>query len=334
VLEEMAGNCRITATTVERSASRHLTLHNSTGRLELVIEKSTFSETATPHGQHGILVSAAGDASLNLQVRDSVIARTFSHGLEITAQDHAVVTARVTGNTFEKNASAISIAVTEAAQLDYVIADNPSITGSSGAAINVYLGVPSTGLLSGTIARNVIGRSGVPRSGAACDTCSGISLRSSGEGSLIARVTGNEIQQVGGGGIHATASQGGSQLNLTATANLLRQESSSSAPAIRVQSGTLADDHTRVCADLGGTGVNANTIQGTWDPNGAIHLIHRFGGAALQIAGLTGGRDEAAAATAVAARNGGVRVRAVLRPDSAEKGFEPAERCTMPALTP
>ena len=158
-------------------------------------------------------------------------------------------------------------------------------------------------------------------------------LSANGRGSLIADVSGNIVQQVGASAIHATASQGGAQLQLTATANLLRQ-GGAAAPAIRVQSGALADDRTQVCADLGGSGVKANTIEGTWEPNGAIHLMHRFGGTRFQLAGLIDGKSDEAAAAAVAARNGGAKVRAVLRPDSMEKGFEPAQRCTMPALTP
>jgi hypothetical protein len=334
VLEELSGQCSITGTTVERSASRHLTLHNSSGRLALSVEKSTFAETKAPHGQHGVLVSAAGDAVIDLRVRDSVFSRSFSHGLEVTAQDESAVEVRITGSTFEKNASAISLVATEAATLDYVIADNPAINGSSGTAINVYLGTPSTGSLSGTIARNVIGTSGLSRSGASCDSCSGIALRAAGDGVLTAHVLGNVIQQVGGGAIQAAASQGSSQMNVTVEANLLRESGSSSSPAIRVQSGALAGDRTNVCADLGGTGSNANTIQGNWEPNGAIHLMHRFGGTSFRLAGLVSGKDDTAAAAAVAARNGGVKVRAVLRPDSLERGFEPAERCTMPALQP
>ena len=147
VLEELSGQCGITGTTIERSASRHLTLHNSSGRLALSIEKTTFAETKAPHGQHGVLVSAAGDAVIDLRVRDSVFSRSFSHGLEVTAKDETSVAVRITGNTFEKNASAISLVATEAATLDYVIADNPSISGSSGTAINIYLGTPSTGAI-------------------------------------------------------------------------------------------------------------------------------------------------------------------------------------------
>jgi hypothetical protein len=334
VLEELTGLCRINGTTVERSASRNLMLHNSTGRLALAIERTTFAETKAPHGQQDVLVTAVGDAVIDLSVRDSVFARSFSHGLDVTGKDKSAVTVRVTGSTFEKNASAISLAVTEAATLDYVIADNPAISGSSGTAVNVYLGTPSSGAISGTIARNVIGTSGAARSGASCDSCSGIMLRSAGDGSLTAHVVGNIIQQVGGSAIQAAASQGASNMNLTVQTNLLRESASSAAPAIRVQSGALADDRTDVCADLGGTGSNANTIEGTWEPNGAIHLIHRFAGTHFRLAGLVTGKDDTAAAAAVAARNGGVKVRAALRPDSAERGFESAERCTMPALKP
>jgi hypothetical protein len=157
-------------------------------------------------------------------------------------------------------------------------------------------------------------------------------LSATGNGDLIADVSGNVVQQVGGSAIHASATQGASTLHLTVTANLLR-EGRATAPAIRVQSGASGDDRTRVCADFGGPGAKANKVDGVTEPNGAIHLIHRFAGASLQLVGLTEGQSDAAAAAAVAARNGGVKVRAVLRADSIEKGFEPAERCSAPDLT-
>lgn len=331
VLEELSGDCRIAGTTVEKSASRHLMLHNSRDRLSLTIERSKFVDTGKPHGQQGVLVTAVGDAAIDLRVRDSLFARALSTGLEVTGTDNAKLAVRVTGSTFDRSGSAINLAITQAARLDYVIADNPSLTVTDGSAINVYVGSPSTGLLSGSIVRNVIGTSGIAGSGAGCPSCSGIVLSATGQGDLIADVSGNVVQQVGASAIHASATQGGSRLHLTATSNLLR-EGSATAPAIRVQSGALVDDTTRVCADIGGSAAKANKIEGATEPNGAIHLIHRFGGSRLQLVGLTEGKSDVAAAAAVAARNGDVKVRAVLRPDSMEKGFEPAERCTMPDL--
>jgi hypothetical protein len=331
VLEELQGDCRIAATTVERSASRLVMLHNSTGRLSLVIERSTFRDTAAPTGQQGALISAAEEAVIDVRVSDSTFARTFSHALDVTAADNAKVSLRVTGSTFDRNASAVSVSATHAATVDYWIADNPSMTGSTAAAINVFVGAPSSGTVSGTIARNVIGKSGESRSGAACDSCSGIRLAVTGDARLIADVTGNIVQQTGGSAIQATASEGGPQLSVTASANLLR-EGSGSSPAIRIQSGALPDDAAYVCADLGGGGTRPNTIQGNWDPNGAIHLVHRLGNTRFLLAGLAGANTDVAAADAVSSRNGNVKVRAVLRPDSMKRGFEPVERCTMPAL--
>lgn len=332
ILEELRGDCRIAGTTVEKSASRHLMLHNSGDRLSLTIERSKFVDTGVQHGQQGVLMAGVGDAAIDVRVRDSLFARSRSAAFEVTGADKAKLAVRVTGSTFERSGSAISLAITQAARLDYIIADNPSLTVKDGSAINVYLGTPSTGVLSGSIVRNVIGASGSAGSGAGCSSCSGIALSATGQGELIADVSGNVVQQVGGSAIHASATQGGSRLHLTATSNLLR-EGSATAPAIRVQSGALVDDATRVCADIGGSAAKANKIEGASDPNGAIHLVHRFAGPSLQLVGLTEGKSDVAAAAAVAGRNGGVKVRAVLRPDSTEKGFEPAERCTMPELT-
>lgn len=336
ILEELRGVCRIAGTTVEKSASRHLMLHNSAGQLALTIERSHFIQTAAPHGQQGVLVTAGGEAGIDLRVLDSVFTRSGGAALEVTGADKTTLVVRITGSKFEESPSAISLSATNAARLDYVIADNPSIVATQNAAINVYLGSPSTGVLSGTIARNVIGAGDAQTAGASCASCNGIVLSATGNGQLIADVSGNILQRIGSSAIHASATQGSARMDLTATANLIR-EGSAAAIAIRVQAGALAADASQVCADLGGPGAKTNTIEGAWEPNGAIHLLHRFGGTRFQLVGLTEGKSDAAAAALVSGRNGGrngsVKVRAVLRPDSMERGFEPAERCTMPALT-
>jgi hypothetical protein len=333
ILEEVTGQCAITGTTVERSSSRHLMLHNSSGHLSLSLARSRFSGNSATNGQQGVLLTAAGEAALDIVVSESTFSGSRSHAFEAVGTDDARLTVRLTGSTFDRNASAVSLAATKAATIEYLIADNPSIVGSSGTAINVYLGTPSSGTVSGSIVRNTIGSSGAKRSGAGCDSCHGIVLTASGSGQLIAEVGGNVIQEVGASAISASAQQGTAQLHLTATANLMRQ-GGASAPAIRIQSGTVVDAATVACADLGGLGARANTIEGAWDPNGAVHLVHRFGGTRFAVAGLSGARSDTAAAAAVSNRNGGAKVRAVLRPESTERGFDSAERCTMPSITP
>ena len=121
-------------------------------------------------------------------------------------------------------------------------------------------------------------------------------------------------------------------MNLTVTSNLLRQPGKAGTPAVRVSSSGSATDTTSVCADLGGGASRANTIEGGWDPAGPIQLLYRFPSARFQLVGLTGGNTDTAAAAAVSSRNKGTVVRAYLRAEPEQKGFEPAERCTMPAI--
>jgi hypothetical protein len=331
VLQEISGDLRIASTKFERSASRHVMLYNSDGTLKAVIEKCSFTDTVAPNGQQAVLVTAAKGASIDLQIRDNRFARIYSNAVDLTASDAAKVSLLVSGNTFSGQASAVNVSATGGAVVNYVIADNPSITGSTTAAINLYLGTPSSGKLSGTIARNAIGKSGAARSGAACNSCSGISLSAAGEGSLISAITGNTLLQTGGAGLVATAGPGSPRMAVTITANRFGEPANVTAPAIRVSSSGTASDTSAVCADIGGDNAAGNVIEGAWEPGGPIQLLHRFGGARFQIAGLTGGSSDAAAAAAVSKRNRGSKVRAVLRPDTQQKGFEPALRCTMPS---
>ena len=189
ILQELRGHCRIERTTIERSASRHLMLHNTGGTLSLVIDHGRFIDALAPHGQQALHVTAAKDAQIDLAIRDSSFLRSFSHAVEIVAVDEARMSLQVTGTTFGDQATAVNISATGRAWVDYVITDNPSIVRSTAAAVNVYLGKPSNGRLSGTIARNVIGTTGVAGSGTTCGSCGGIVLTASGAGALIAEVT-------------------------------------------------------------------------------------------------------------------------------------------------
>lgn len=119
---------------------------------------------------------------------------------------------------------------------------------------------------------------------------------------------------------------------LTITGNRFREPANAGAPAIRVSASTTASDSSSVCADIGGDGAAANLIEGTWEAGGPVQLLHRFGGARFQLAGLAAAGSDADAAAAVSKRNRGSKVRAVLRTETQQKGFEPAVRCTMPAL--
>ena len=332
VLQQMTGDLRIASTKFARSASRHVMLHNSADNLRVFIEKSTFSDTVAPNGQQAILVSAAKSAAIDLQIRDNHFARIFSNAVDVTAADTAKVALVVSGNDFSGQATAVNVSASGGAIVTYAISDNPSITGSTSAAINLYLGAPSSGRMTGTVARNTIGKSGVARSGAACNSCSGISLSAAGEGSLASTITGNTVQQAGGAGLVATAGPGSSRMALTIAGNRFREPVNASAPAIRVSASTNASDTSSVCADIGGDGAAANLIEGTWEAGGPIQLLHRFGGARFQLAGLTSVGNDADAAAVVSKRNRGSKVRAVLRTDAQQKGFEPAVRCTMPAL--
>ncbi|HEU4521835.1 MAG TPA: hypothetical protein VFT12_07525, partial [Thermoanaerobaculia bacterium] len=190
---------------------------------------------------------------------------------------------------------------------------------------------PSTGRLTGTIDGNTIGESGVQRSGAGCNSCSGVTVTAAGHGVVSADITTNVIQQTGGSAIVATAGPGGPRLRLSLRSNLLRQPAGTSAPAIRVGSAVTATDTSDVCLTIGGTGAHANTIEGSWGEHGAIQLLHRFGAARFLIDSLSGGNDEAAVAAFVAQVNRGAAVRAFLRPDSRERGFEPSAGCPVTA---
>ncbi|HEU4521902.1 MAG TPA: right-handed parallel beta-helix repeat-containing protein, partial [Thermoanaerobaculia bacterium] len=119
-------NVRIT-----RSASRHLMIRGGED-LRFKISRSSFSETAPPHGQQAILLHAGDADSVELAVRDSVFTDTFSNAIDVIGSGDARIGVTVEGNQFHRQAAAVNIAATERATIEYVVAQNPAIHGSSG----------------------------------------------------------------------------------------------------------------------------------------------------------------------------------------------------------
>ena len=303
-------------------------LRNGSGRTAIVNSR-IHDNFAT-----AIFIDARGEAKPVVEITHAAITSSPRGGIELRAADASDVRITVTGSTFDKAGSAINLAATGAAKVRYRIADNPSITGSTSSAINLFLGAPSSGSMTGSVVGNTIGRSGAAGSGAQCGSCDGIAITASGSGRLTAAIRNNVIQQVDGSGIRAVANSGSASLAVAITGNTIREPFGQDAgSAIHVQSGASSRDTTNVCADIGGAGALANNISGAWDPSGegaGIAVANRFAGTKLRIAGAAAAPKPSDVVAHLRGRNRAGAIAARVKTTEPMSAFSGGDACTTP----
>ena len=323
LFRNLLGQVRLENCNIHHTASRGLYVHNAGGTSSMAIVKSTFSDApGSATGQQGIAIAAAGEAKLDLRIENGTFARTFGAGLQVDARDRSTVTVAVKGSTFDATGGGISLTAIGASSLAFEVMDN-AVTKSAAVGINVYRGVPSTGEMRGTIARNhVAAGSTAP---GACTNCDGIAVTATGSGKAFITISDNVVQKVGNAGIRVISS-GAAALAATIQGNTLRDPLDTPPAAIRVQAGTGAADTASVCAIIGGAGDRANTVAGAWTT--PIELANRFPKTRVRLPGYAGkGTDLDAVARFVAARNRNAAVRATLTKSPEGNAFEGGEPC-------
>jgi hypothetical protein len=214
---------------------------------------------------------------LKATVQNSTFTAARSHGVEVAASGNSVVDFVFTGNAVSNNhpsivAGASNVLVATGgsalnANVTYNISNN-TFRDATGAAVSVGKGAIGVGNVSGTIANNTIGVSGVANSGSAQG--SGIVVGIQGGGSHSATITNNTIFQFTNFGILVQGGNtvaGGGQGRMTAVikSNVVSQPTSTGFPTsgLRITAGTNVGDNTKFCLTLGGTTTDRNTLVGT-----------------------------------------------------------------------
>jgi hypothetical protein len=305
-LRGLHGRSLFVQTTVKDSAARQLFIANRDGEGTLEIRASRFDGAPPPNGGQAMLVQLGGEAKFALSVTDSDFVDAFSDAVHVIAEGSAQADVTVTGSRFAHVNAAVDLVALGEARLGYRIAGNTA-TGASAAAINVNLSTTKSSSV-GTIADNVIGKSGLSGSGAKCGGCSGIAFSASRAASADVTISGNTIQQVDGSGVRVVAT-GGAVVRATVRGNIIREPAGDGVSAVVVQSGSRPADQTRLCLDLA-----ENQVTGGWD----VGLTSK-GAVPMRLVGVT-----SAAERAVAARNKGAAVK--LNP-AAGGSFAPAASC-------
>ena len=143
--------------------------------------------------------------------------------------------------------------------------------GANGSAITLFKASAGT-LLSGSLANNTIGVTGVASSGSA--TGNGIFLSAAGSGSIVLALTNNQIRQyAGNAGIYMDNTDGNYKLDLTITGNTTAEPGAGAFAGLALTAGAPSSaDDIDICAQIGGAGGLANDFSGG-DPTNSNDII-------------------------------------------------------------
>jgi hypothetical protein len=315
----LSGSASVSGTTVAGSVKDNVRVANTSGVLDrLTVSGSTFAANQLVTGEHGLHVSAAGTAVLNLTLDGNQFTASRTNQLRVSLAGAAQSDVLISGNTFANTHPAIAPGaggvVLEntggSPTLTYTVSGN-AIRGALGSALVVHEGI-GEGTFSGTISGNTIGLAGVTNSGSAQG--SGISLIGLGAGTHTVAVTNNQVRQYNNYGVLlqiGDASFGGhGTLNATVTGNTIAEPGTApfSKNGIHLNAGLTSGDDPQVCLDIGGAGALANSITGSGSGGAAgtdFRLRQRFL-TTVRLPGYAGANNDNAAVTAfVQGRNGG-----------------------------
>jgi Putative Ig domain/Bacterial Ig domain len=255
----------------------------------------------------GLLISNQGTMG-TVSIGDGTVGNandfhdTFSNGIQYggTAGGSSA-TLNINRNNFTNTNSGVVLQVAGvgvASTLDYTVENNTLVAGALSTSGGIITSATQGHVLDGIIRSNTIGTSGVPNSGAVCNSCNGITVDHDGFGRHDVQIIGNTVQRVKSIGIYYQVADASG--NIVITGNLVREPEGNPSNGIYVQSGTQATDNGCIAVTLGGTANNGfptttpssmNSVQGAWDPasfQSEIFVWRRFA-TTLNLPGLAGG---------------------------------------------
>ena len=331
--DNLLGTSSIINSTVANSLEDNARIFNTSGTLtSLTIAGSTFRDTeAISPGNNGLILQADGSANMTATITNSAFLRNRSNGLQVinnTSTGLMDVTigsgSTNSGGTFADNNIGVNIGHNSTGTLKFDIINGvfhaPTRVGT-GSPININMGTQARNMMSGTISGNRITNNNSTAGPGIRVISNGNDTVPPAQNILAVVISGNHISQVANRGIDMLARDGNNSIEATITGNTITLTDPSSADGIRVDSGALTADTTKICADI--TGNTSTTVAGL---NG-IRVRQRFLNTTFRLPGYAGNPlDDAAVAAFLSANNNG----AVSLADHGGSGFGGGAACTPP----
>lgn len=258
--DNLSGAASVEHSLIHHSQETVFGVVNGSGALSLVISNTNITDTGTgAGGLNGLQLTANGSASMAVSLQNDSIARTRARGVTaFTAlASGASIDLSVSGSQFANNTS-VGVELVHGsggAATFNITGNNFQRHGSLPININ-RLGSPSFsafGNLTGTIAGNTIGTTGVAGSGT-IESGNGIQVQSNGTGGTTrVAIVNNTVRRVGQHGIFVgavDASSPGTTLEARVEGNDVQDLAAGALDGINVLPGALSTDVPTVCLDV------------------------------------------------------------------------------------
>ena len=276
--DNLHGTSSITNSAIRLAHENNVEVRNTVNngaQATLSITGSTINNNSSrTQSDDGVLYQGLGTSNMSITVTGCALFANRGDHLQATTNDTGDMVAVFTNNTLtggHSTALGQDIVVntgntSSGASFTYDINGN-SINGSILSAITATLGTPSVGVtMSGQIRNNIIGTTGVNRSGSR--DANGIAINQTGGGTLTTSITGNTIRQWGSRGISASAFDTSGNLNLTIQSNQILEGApvdpvsmvGGREAVIVIAGSSAAGDTNVVCLQLGGAGALSNNL--------------------------------------------------------------------------
>jgi uncharacterized repeat protein (TIGR01451 family) len=304
-LTGLTGTATLFGCNISGGLTDNIRVVNNSGTLNrLSLISTTIGANSTVSGNDGVLVEAAGTATINVTVTNCNFTSARGDLIQCNALNNAAVDWVVVNSTFANNHPAIVSGgggttfsgggAGSAVNVTYRIANN-TFRDALGIAVNVSKG-SGGGSFTGSILNNQIGVSGLVNSGSA--QASGILVASTGTGSHTTLIEGNTIRQYNEMGIYVRANDGSSAMNASIRNNTINQPAAFALNGLHLNIGGVTGDSSQVCADIGN-----NTLGGS-GPFGSddFNLRQRFA-TTIRLPGYAGATNNTAAVIAFVQSN-------------------------------
>jgi hypothetical protein len=328
-ITNLLGTSAITNSTVRGGFEDNINVLNNTGTGTLTISGSAVRDNSTTSGNDGVFGQADPGATFTLKVLNSVLQRNRGDHVNTTQSGNGVINTVVTGNTMTFNGTigqpfdpattaGGSVTLTTGANFTGTSTFNVSnnnITGAKTGPVNINntaLTSTNTGIFSGTISGNIIGKTGAVGSGSDGD---GIDVTANGNANITVSITNNDVRQWKLLGINLVPRDGAATMNATVTGNAVGEpfDTVNSGQAILFNGGPATTETGNSCVNIGGAGALANSFPGPFTPGIAPLRVRQRAVNTVTLPGYAGGNTDTVAVIAyLSARNNNVAATATV----------------------
>jgi hypothetical protein len=139
---DLGGTALISDSDLSFAADRVAQIDNTSKTLNLTVSNSTFRDTQSSGiGADGLEVTSDGASTTTISIDASSFLRNRTNGLQVFSEDTSMVSANVTGSTFDRGTGigiGMDLAAADTATLNFNVIGNPLINSRGSNAINVF----------------------------------------------------------------------------------------------------------------------------------------------------------------------------------------------------